>query len=219
MRVFGISDTTAMKYVYAAHPERRPPGRDSPQRRTHDCLATAGRDPGRSVRPLRPRSRHRADHRPRNLARPRRLRVLHPARRRDGGDRLGSRDQRARWRQAPKRGRGAQNAPTGSRPRRPGTRQSRRGHHRHRRALRRPVGQGHPPRLRTVPGKLKRTQPPWDVSGPGHARVPPAWPPGIGELARFGRGRHRHYVSGFCTAGRVATLQRPNPVVFRPKAQ
>jgi hypothetical protein len=23
MRVFGISDTTAMKYVYAAHPERR----------------------------------------------------------------------------------------------------------------------------------------------------------------------------------------------------
>jgi hypothetical protein len=128
--------------------------------------APADRTAGRSSRPLRPRSRHRADHRPRHLAHPRRLRLLHRARPRDSGNRLGSRELRAGSRRPPLLRRGAQNPHPCVQPRRPRACHPRRRHHRNRRAQRGTASQSRPPHLRTAP--VPRTLTPARPREPGY---------------------------------------------------
>jgi hypothetical protein len=62
---------------YAPGDHTRPDPGAIQAKESHDHPLTADRTPGRRRRPLHARSRQRADHRPRHLARPRRLRPLH----------------------------------------------------------------------------------------------------------------------------------------------
>ena len=109
-----------------------PPG-DGDQRRRLMTLPQAAALRAAADGLLRARGCHRADHRPRHPAGPRRLRPLHPPRHRHGRDRLGSRGQRPARRRAAQLRRRTQNPPPVGQPRRPGTCQPRRRDHRHRR--------------------------------------------------------------------------------------